>query len=144
MDLKAFFTIMFACEVVNKHMVRHWAFLIEPLLTVWQGLLSLQKARVEGECCYFFRFFTFFHFPLSSLSLFFISSTISSISFLPFPGRRQKITHKGLHVVKPQHNQSIIESSPFSVSIQQILVTFFLFCPRKQTLIFHANCNLIL
>ena len=33
--------------------------------------------------------------PLSSLSLSFISSTISSISFLPFFGRRHKMTHKG-------------------------------------------------
>ena len=33
--------------------------------------------------------------PLSSLSLSFISSTISSISFLPFSGRRHKMTHKG-------------------------------------------------
>ena len=59
-------------------------------LTVWQGLLSLQQARIEGECYYFFCFFTFFHFPLSSLALSFISSTISSISFLPLSGRRHK------------------------------------------------------
>ena len=45
--------------------------------------------------------------PLSSLSLSFISSAISSISFLPFYGRRHKMTHKGWRVVKPQHNQSI-------------------------------------
>ena len=34
-----------------------------------------------------------------------ISSTISFISFLPFSGRRHKMTHKGWHVDKPKHNQ---------------------------------------
>ena len=43
---------------------------------------------------------------LSSLSLSLISSTISSVTFLPFSGRRHKMTHKGWHVIKPQHNQS--------------------------------------
>ena len=61
---------------------------------------------VEGECFYFFCFFTFIHFP-SPLSLSFISSTISSISPLPFSERRHKMTHKGWSVIKPQHNQSI-------------------------------------
>ena len=73
-------------------------------LTVGQGLLSLQQVRVDDECCYFFCSFTFFHFPLSSLSLFFISSTVSSISFLPLSGRWHKMTHKGWCVVKPKHN----------------------------------------
>ena len=48
-------------------------------LTVGQGLLSLQQVRVEGECFYFFCFLTFIHFPLSPLSLSFISLTISSL-----------------------------------------------------------------
>ena len=78
-------------------------------LTVGQGLLSLQQVRVE-ECCYFFCSFTFFHFPPSSLSLSFISSTIFSIFFLTFSGRWHKMTHKGWNVVKPQHNQSIKQS----------------------------------
>ena len=52
-------------------------------------------------------FYTFIHFPLSLLSLSFISSTISSISLLPFSGRRHKMTHKGWRVVKPQHSQSV-------------------------------------
>ena len=42
---------------------------------------------------------------LSSLFLSLISSTISSITFLPFSGRWHKMTHKGWRVVKPQHNQ---------------------------------------
>ena len=41
---------------------------------------------------YFCCFFTFISVPLSSLSLSFISSTISSISFLLFSGRRHKMT----------------------------------------------------
>ena len=59
-------------------------------LTAEQGLLSLQQVRVERECCYFFCSFTFFHFPLSSLSLSFIFSSIASISFLPFSGEDTK------------------------------------------------------
>ena len=43
------------------------------------------RLRVEGECYYFFCFFTFIPFLSSLLSHFFISSTISSIS-LPFSG----------------------------------------------------------
>ena len=71
--------------------------------TVGQGLLSLQPVMVEGECFYFFCFFTFIHFPFSLVSTF-ISSTISSISLLPFSGRRHKMIHKGWHGVKPQLN----------------------------------------
>ena len=44
---------------------------------------------------FLFLLFTFTPVPLSSLSLPFISSTISSISFLPFFGRRHRMTHKG-------------------------------------------------
>ena len=77
-------------------------------LTVGQGLISLYQVRVEGECLYFFCFFTFIPVPLSTLFLSFISSTISSVSFLPFSGRRHKMAHKGWHVVKPQLNQSTI------------------------------------
>ena len=65
-------------------------------LTVEQGLLSLQQVRVDGEWFYFFCFFIFIHFPLSPLSLSFISSTISSICLLPVYGRWHKMTHKGL------------------------------------------------
>ena len=68
--------------------------------TVGQGLLSLSQVRVEGEC---FCFFTFFPVPLFSVSPL-ISPTIS-ISFLPFSGRRHKMTLKGWRVFKPQHNQ---------------------------------------
>ena len=53
---------------------------------------------------------SFFPVPLFHLlySLF-CPSTLSSVSFLPFSGRRHKMTLKGWRVVKPQHNQSIRE-----------------------------------
>ena len=88
-------------------------------LTAGQGLLSLQQVRVEGECFYFFCFSTFIHFPLSSLSLSFISSIISSISHLHFCGRQHKMTHKGWPVTKPQHNQFNTTSSR-DIAIRQI------------------------
>ena len=75
--------------------------------TLGQGLQSLQQVRIEGECFYFFCFFTFIPVLLSSLSLSFTSCTVASISFLPFFGRQHKMTHKGWRVVKPQHNQSM-------------------------------------
>ena len=53
------------------------------------AILVAGKGR-GGEC-----FISSVPVPLSSLSLSFISSTISSISFLPFSGRRHKMTHKG-------------------------------------------------
>ena len=55
-----------------------------------------------------FLFLLFLHFhSCSSIFLFlsFISSTVSSITLLPFSGRRHKMTHKGWRVVKPQHNK---------------------------------------
>ena len=69
------------------------------------AILVAGKGR---EVIYFFCFFTFIPVPLSSLSLSFISSAISSVSFLPFSGRRHKMTHKGWRVVKPQHNQFLL------------------------------------
>ena len=68
------------------------------------AILVIGKGR--GECFYFICFYTFIPVPLSPLSLSFISSTISSISLLPFSGRRHKTTDKGWRVVKSQNNQS--------------------------------------
>ena len=69
---------------------------------------------------------SFFSVPLSSLSL---SPTSSTISFLPFCGRQHKITHKGWHVDKPKHNQSInwmyTASSGLSIWILTLLLTTF-------------------
>ena len=87
--------------------LHHWG--VQLILAYgWARPAILVVGKGRGECFYFFCFFTFFPVPLSSLSLSFISSTLSSISFLPFSGRRHKMTLKGWRVVKPQHNQSII------------------------------------
>ena len=76
----------------------------------WAKPAILVAVRVEGASFYFFCFFTFISVPLSSLSLSFLSSTISCVSFLPFSGRWHKMTHKGWRVVKPQYNQSTSKS----------------------------------
>ena len=60
---------------------------------------------------FLFLLFLHFHscssfFPCPSLS----SPLLSSISFLPFSGRRHKMTLKGWRVVKPQHNQSNVNN----------------------------------
>ena len=75
-------------------------------LTVGQSMLSFQQVWVEGNCL-ISSVFTFIHFPHSPLSLYFISSTISAISLLPFSGRQHQKTHKDWRVVKPQHNRII-------------------------------------
>ena len=75
--------------------------------------LTVGKGLLEGECFYFFCFFT--PVPLSSPFLSFILSTVSSILFLSFSERRHKMTHKGWHVIKPQHNQ-LIQEGQLSVS----------------------------
>ena len=64
------------------------------LLTVGQGLLSLQQVKIEGECFYFFCFFTFIHFPFSPVPLFHLL-LLSPVFLLLFSGRRHKMTHKG-------------------------------------------------
>ena len=48
--------------------------------------------------------FISFFFPYPSLS----SPLLSLLSLLPFSGTWHKMTHKSWHVIKPQHNQSLI------------------------------------
>ena len=71
-------------------------------------ILTRPAIRVAGKgrggMFLFLLFFTFIPVRLSSLFLSFISSTISSISFLPSYGRWYKMTHKGCCVIKHQHN----------------------------------------
>ena len=74
----------------------------------WAKYAILVAGKGRGGCYYFFCFFTFIPVPFSSLFLSFISSTISSISFLPFSGRRHKMTRKGWRVVKSKHNQLLV------------------------------------
>ena len=59
---------------VLRHWASNWC-----LLTVRQGLLSLQKVKVEGECFYFFCFFTFIHFPFSTVPLFYLLYCLLSL-----------------------------------------------------------------
>ena len=106
----------------------------------WARPAILLAGKGRGGCFYFFCFFTFIPVPLSSLTLSFISSTISSISFLPFSGRRHKMTHKGWRVVKPQHNQSIKMilmgwlGSKSSLQTNLTLIQSTLFIPTFDTL----------
>ena len=101
--------------------VARWLFLISPPKWGWFGMAKLSGilrhqgvqlilasswARPAilvvgkgGGGCFLFCFFTFIPVPLSSLSLYFISSTISSMPFLPFSGRRHRMIHKGWRVV---------------------------------------------
>ena len=65
----------------------------------WARPAILVAGKGGGGSFYFYCFFTFISVPLSSLSLYFISFTISSISFLPFSGRWHKMTHKGWRVI---------------------------------------------
>ena len=74
------------------------------LTYIWARPAILVAGKGRGGMFLFLLFLHFIHFPLSSLSLYFISSTISSVSFLPFSGRQHKMTHKGWHVIKPQQN----------------------------------------
>ena len=77
----------------------------------WARPAILVAGKGRGGMFLFLLLYTIIPVFLSSLSLSFISSTISSISFLHFSGRRHKMTHKGWPVVKPQLSQSIWAAS---------------------------------
>ena len=70
--------------------------------------------------------------PLSSLSLSYISSTISSISFLSFSRRWHKMTHKGWRVVKPQLNQKKNPLSSLSLSYISSTISSISFLPFSR------------
>ena len=81
----------------------------------WARPAVLAAGMGRGGMFNFFCVFIFIHFPLSPLSLSFIS-TVSSISLLPFSGRRHKMAHKGWRVVKPQHNLQVNKTHTFFVA----------------------------
>ena len=91
----------------------HWG--VQVILAYsWARPAILVTGKGRGGM-FLFLLFLPFHSCFSfffSLFLSFISSTISSISFLPFSGRWLKMTHKGWHVIKPQHNQSFVNNQP--------------------------------
>ena len=69
---------------------------IDWLAYSWSTSAILEAGKGRGNV-FISSFSSFIHFPLSSLSLSFISSTIFSISpvRLPFSGRQHKMTYKG-------------------------------------------------
>ena len=91
----------------------------------WARLDIFVASKGRRECFYFFCFFSFIPVSLSSLSLSFISSTISFIAFLPFSGRRHKITHNGWRVVKSQHSQSRLQKG-FTLGCSSLNAAFIL------------------
>ena len=81
----------------------------------WARPATLAAGGGRGGMFLLFLFLHFHSFSSFSPVPLFHSSTISSISFLPFSRRRHKMTHKGWCVVKPQHNQSVsLSSCPLS------------------------------
>ena len=66
--------------------LRHWGVQLIRAYS-WARPAVLVAGKGRGGMFLFLLFLTFIPVPLSSLSLSFISSTISSISFLPFSGR---------------------------------------------------------
>ena len=72
----------------------------------WARPAILVTGKSRGGM-FWFLLFLHFHYCFSFFPLFHLLY-YSSISFLPFSGRRHKMTHNGWCVVKPQHNQSII------------------------------------
>ena len=76
------------CGKYNKNISLLSADFVQLILAYsWARPAILVAGKGRVRMFYFFCFFTFIPVPLSSLSLSFISSTISSTSFLPFNGR---------------------------------------------------------
>ena len=104
--------------------LHHWG--IQLMLPYnWARPAVLAAGKGRGGKFLFLLFFTFIHFLFSLLSLSIISS---STSLCPFSGRWHKMTHKGWHVIKPQHNQSVsyFQIRCFFFFNQKVLI-FFLF-----------------
>ena len=101
------------------------------------AILAAGKGR-EGVF-FFFCFFTLIHFTFSHLFLSFISSTISSVSLLPFSGRQHKMTHKGWHVVKPNTNKK-------TKLLSWVWQIFFFFCLSASSTEFttHNSSNQVI
>ena len=73
--------------------LRHWG--VQLILAYsWARPAVLVAGKGRGECFYFLSFFTFILFPLSSLALSFVYSTIFFFSFLPLSERQHKMTQR--------------------------------------------------
>ena len=115
-ECKAFFSRKIWDNTVNSALRTTWGWLgvakVLCILCHWviQLILAYSWARPAflvagkgGGGVFLFLLFLHFHScSLSSLSLSFISSTIS---FISFSGRWRKMTHKGWRVIKPQHKE---------------------------------------
>ena len=77
-----------------------------------------------------FLFLLFLHFHSCSsffpVPLFHLLYSLSSISFLPFSGRRHKMTLKGWRVVKPQHNQKSTPAEVGNILLWRLIMKYFL------------------
>ena len=89
----------------------------------WARLAFLVGGKGRGGMFLFLLCLYFYY--CSSLS--FISSTISSISFLPFSGRRHEMTHKGWLVVTPQQNQSNLYQFSMFIHMRLDALDYFIY-----------------
>ena len=85
------------------------------LLIVGQGLLSLQNVKVEGECFYFFCFFTFIHFSFSPVPLFHLLCCLLSLFSLSLGDNSKWPTgvDVSIHAIPHTVRQNLTEFSPF-------------------------------
>ena len=115
--------------------LHHWG--VQLILTYsWARPAILVVGKGRGGM---FLFLLFLHFHSCSsffpVPLFHLLYSLSSISFLPFSGRRHKITLKGWRVVKPQHNQSNLYTIYEGKSISNQPIPFSI---DRDTQDFHA------
>ena len=101
------FTLFRNEHIFKMCILHHWG--VQLILAYsWARPAILVVGKGRGGM---FLFLLFLHFHSCSsffpVPLFHLLYSLSSISFLPFSGRRHKMTLKGWRVVKPQHNQSI-------------------------------------
>ena len=101
---------------------------------------------------HFHSFFSFSPVPLFHLLYYlfclyspFLSSTVSSVSILPFSGRWHKTTYKGWLVIKPQNNQKyLLTCEPNEDSNQpaplRSLIGVFVFCIKKHNILGYPRC----
>ena len=85
------------------HVSWHWG--VQLILAYSWARPAILVAGKGREVMFLFLLFLHFHSCSSFFPVLF-HLFCYLFSFLPFSGRRHKMTHKGWRVVKPQHNQS--------------------------------------
>ena len=100
-----------SCILVTHASSSYW-------LTLGQGLLSLKQVWIEGRWGMFI-FVQFLHFHFYSfcfpVPLLFSSPVLSLLSLFCLSLGDDKIIHKGVRVVKPEHNQNSLSLVNLSV-----------------------------